>query len=146
MGRLLIPTSGLCSSKQRGLVFMCRMHGQHTGAFSWSPVLRPTQEDRLIPTRLYPELRTWMAVYGVISVSPCAREVQRHLPTCNPGFVPHAYHSPPPLTRLPYTYSSSASEIIVRRLCQLNGNNINNNTSSTTLVIFQKRWYSTLLI
>ena len=48
-----------------------RLNGRRTGAFSWRPVLRPCQENRPIPTRPNPELRTWMAVWsGVISVSP----------------------------------------------------------------------------
>ena len=55
---------------------------------------RPFQEDRPIPARPYPELRTRMMVRsGVISVSPHTLEMLRHLPTYDqpPGFVPHAY-------------------------------------------------------
>ena len=39
-----------------------RLHGQRSGAFAWRPLLRPFHEDRPIPTRPYPELRTWLAV------------------------------------------------------------------------------------
>ena len=72
-----------------------RLHGQRSGAFWWRPVLRHSQEDRPIPSRRYPELRTWMAVLsGVISASPRTREMFRHLSTCDqapwlcPGCIP----------------------------------------------------------
>ena len=60
---------------------------------------RPFQEDRPIPARPYPELRTWMVVRsGVISVFPTHFEMLRHLQTYDqpPGFVPHAYQAPDP--------------------------------------------------
>ena len=65
---------------------------------------RPFQEDRPIPARPYPELRTWMVVRSdVISVSHHTLEMLRHLPTYDqpPGFVPHAYQAPTP--SLPHT-------------------------------------------
>ena len=38
------------------------LHGQRTGAFPLRPLLRPYQEDRPIPTRHNPDLRTWTSV------------------------------------------------------------------------------------
>ena len=38
------------------------LHGQRIGAFSLRPLMRPYQEDRPIPTRHNPEMRTWTAV------------------------------------------------------------------------------------
>ena len=50
------------SRKPRPWSVANQLHGQRTGAFSWRPVLRPFQEDIPIPTRPYPDLRTWTAV------------------------------------------------------------------------------------
>ena len=60
---------------------------------------RPFQEDRPIPARPYPELRTWMVVRsGVISVFPTHSGNASAFPTYDqpPGFVPHAYQAPTP--------------------------------------------------
>ena len=49
---------------------------------------RPYPEDRPIPTRPYPELRTWKAELSMSSVSlPYTRDVLRQLSTYPPGFV-----------------------------------------------------------
>ena len=94
---------------------------------------RPFQEDRPIPTRPYPELRTWMVVRsGVISVfpthsgnapaSPDIRPTTWLCPTCLPNTSSITAPIQPTvamttthihqlrLTRPPSTRSSSASE------------------------------------
>ena len=59
-----------------------RLCGQRTGDFSSRLALRSFQEDRPIPARPYPKLRTRKVVWsGIISVSPRTREVLRHPPT-----------------------------------------------------------------
>ena len=91
--------------------------------------VRPFQEDRPIPARPYPELRTWMVVrLGVISVfpthsenapaSPDIRPTTWLCPACLPSTAPiqptiamtttHMHQLL--LTRPPSTHSSSASE------------------------------------
>ena len=46
-----------------------RLHGQQTGVFSWHTVLKPSDEDWIIPAKPYPELCTKKAVWsGVICV------------------------------------------------------------------------------
>ena len=46
----------------RGAPWSVASRLQRTGAFSWRPLLRPSQEDRPIPTRPYQELCTWKVV------------------------------------------------------------------------------------
>ena len=78
-----------------------RQHGQRTGAFSWLPVIWPSQKDRPIPVQPCQEMFTWKAVRpSVISVSPRTRDKLRHLPTCNqPLGLCHTYI--PPFTSIP---------------------------------------------
>ena len=95
--------------------------------------VRPFQEDRPIPTRPYPELRTWMVVRsGVISVfsthsgnAPASPDIRPTTWLC-PACLPSTNSVPAPiqptiamttthihqlwLTRPPSTRSSSASE------------------------------------
>ena len=95
--------------------------------------VRPFQEDRPIPTRPYPELRTWMVVWsGVISVfltnsgnAPASPDIRPTTWLC-PACLPSTNSIPAPiqptiamttthihqlwLTRPPSTRSSSASE------------------------------------
>ena len=116
-------------------------------------MLRPFQEDRSIPTRPYPELCTWTAVWlGVFCVSLRTREILRNFPhaTSPIGFVPDACHVPPSflplpnptgpwlsthtrplwLTHPPSTRIHSASYVILRRLLWLNDNDNNNNINN----------------
>ena len=95
--------------------------------------VRPFQEDRPIPARPYPELRTWMVVRsGVISVfpthsgnAPASPDIQPTTWLC-PAYIPSTNSLPAPiqptivtttthihqlwLTRPPSMRSSSASE------------------------------------
>ena len=113
---------GHCQWGVRGVPWRAanRLHGQRTGAFSWSPVLRPFQEDQPIPARPYPELRTWKVAWsGVFSVSPHTREMPQHLTTCGqPPWFCHAcippttsIHAPtkPTIAMTNYTHASSVS-------------------------------------
>ena len=83
--------------------------------------VRPFQEDRSIPARPYPELRTWMVVRsGVISVfpthsgnapaSPDIRPITRLCPACLPSTnsIPahhsHDYHTHTPTVTNPIAF------------------------------------------
>ena len=83
-----------------------RLHGQRTWTFSWRPVLRPFQQDRPIPTRPYPEQRTWTAASskwnqcitshsGNALTSPDMRPTQWLCPACITSTTSIAAHTQP---------------------------------------------------
>ena len=66
-----------------------RLNGHRNEAFSWRPIVRPSQEGQPIPPRPYPELRTCHQ-YLRLALGKYSDMRPTH-----PVFVPHAYQPPP---------------------------------------------------
>ena len=86
-----------------------RLNGHRTVAFSWRPVLRPSQENLIFPSRAYPELRTCKSllsdVIGVFTSHSRSTSVSPDMKS-TPGFVPHTYQPPPQFCPHPTQHSN----------------------------------------
>ena len=90
--------------------------GQQSGVFTWRPELRSYQENRPIPTRLFPKNCAPGRGRDLVSSmsSPRNHECARHLPICDqssafcPEGLPTTIFVPSPTTRAPTTINPSS--------------------------------------